>query len=122
MCIAALHHLASAERRVAAIKEMIRVLRPGGRGLFYVWAFEQPENSNLYKQKAKLTFLTDDRQDVLVPWTLSDQSETVQRFYHLFRKGELEEVIHRAAQEMSINVSIEFSGYDRDNWYVVLCK
>lgn len=37
------------ERRLAAVKELVRLLKPGGRALIYVWAFEQEYN----KQKSK---------------------------------------------------------------------
>ena len=39
--IAVVHHLATAELRVAALKECARVLKKGGRLLVYVWALEQ---------------------------------------------------------------------------------
>ncbi|XP_060659838.1 LOW QUALITY PROTEIN: alkylated DNA repair protein alkB homolog 8, partial [Drosophila nasuta] len=42
--IAVIHHLASTERRLTAIREMARVLRPGGRALIYVWAKDQRKN------------------------------------------------------------------------------
>ncbi|XP_016979239.2 alkylated DNA repair protein alkB homolog 8 [Drosophila rhopaloa] len=42
--IAVIHHLATGERRLAAIQEMARVLRPGGRALIYVWAKDQRKN------------------------------------------------------------------------------
>ncbi|KAG0722537.1 Alkylated DNA repair protein alkB 8 [Chionoecetes opilio] len=41
VCIAVIHHLATEGRRLAAVREMARVLRVGGRGLIYVWAMEQ---------------------------------------------------------------------------------
>lgn len=41
LCIATLHHLASEERRVAALALLLRALAPGGRALVYVWALEQ---------------------------------------------------------------------------------
>ncbi|KAM4827852.1 tRNA (carboxymethyluridine(34)-5-O)-methyltransferase ALKBH8 [Thomomys bottae] len=47
--IAVIHHFASAERRVAAIQELVRLLRPGGTALIYVWAMEQEYNN----QKSK---------------------------------------------------------------------
>ncbi|NP_001365062.1 tRNA (carboxymethyluridine(34)-5-O)-methyltransferase ALKBH8 isoform 3 [Homo sapiens] len=37
------------ERRVAALQEIVRLLRPGGKALIYVWAMEQEYN----KQKSK---------------------------------------------------------------------
>lgn len=32
------------ERRLAAVRELVRLLKPGGRALIYVWAFEQEHN------------------------------------------------------------------------------
>ncbi|XP_042136353.1 tRNA (carboxymethyluridine(34)-5-O)-methyltransferase ALKBH8 isoform X3 [Peromyscus maniculatus bairdii] len=39
--IAVIHHFSTAERRVAALQELARLLRPGGQALIYVWAMEQ---------------------------------------------------------------------------------
>ena len=39
--IAVIHHMATHERRRYAIEECIRVLKPGGRLLLCVWAYEQ---------------------------------------------------------------------------------
>ena len=41
ICIAVLHHISTEERRVEAVREMVRVVRPGGQVLVYVWAMEQ---------------------------------------------------------------------------------
>lgn len=41
ICIAVIHHLSSKSRRLNALLEMARVLRPGGEMLVYVWAMEQ---------------------------------------------------------------------------------
>ncbi|KAK0162923.1 hypothetical protein PV327_006651 [Microctonus hyperodae] len=43
--IAVIHHLSTHERRQNAFLELLRVLRPGGRCLVYVWAKEQERNS-----------------------------------------------------------------------------
>ncbi|XP_036598644.1 alkylated DNA repair protein alkB homolog 8 isoform X1 [Trichosurus vulpecula] len=47
--IAVIHHFATAERRLATLQELARLLRPGGKALIYVWAMEQEYN----KQKSK---------------------------------------------------------------------
>ncbi|KAL2095884.1 hypothetical protein ACEWY4_008032 [Coilia grayii] len=47
--IAVIHHFSTQERRLAAVKELVRLLKPGGRALIYVWAMEQEYN----KQKSK---------------------------------------------------------------------
>ncbi|XP_025955957.2 alkylated DNA repair protein alkB homolog 8 isoform X1 [Dromaius novaehollandiae] len=39
--IAVIHHFSTAERRLATIRELARLLRPGGTALIYVWAMEQ---------------------------------------------------------------------------------
>uniref|UniRef100_A0A182WDY8 Fe2OG dioxygenase domain-containing protein n=1 Tax=Anopheles minimus TaxID=112268 RepID=A0A182WDY8_9DIPT len=43
--IAVIHHLATDQRRKQAISEMVRILRPGGRALIYVWAKNQEANA-----------------------------------------------------------------------------
>uniref|UniRef100_A0A8D2J5K9 tRNA (carboxymethyluridine(34)-5-O)-methyltransferase n=1 Tax=Varanus komodoensis TaxID=61221 RepID=A0A8D2J5K9_VARKO len=47
--IALIHHFSTEERRLASLAELVRLLRPGGRALIYVWAMEQEYN----KQKSK---------------------------------------------------------------------
>lgn len=71
ICVAVLHHLASKDRRVAAVRELVRITRAGGRVLIQAWAKEQEENS-------RLAFT---EQDVLVPWRLQP------RFYEDKDKG-----------------------------------
>lgn len=44
--IAVLHHLSTLERRIQAFEEIIRVLKPGGKVLIYVWAKEQKLNNS----------------------------------------------------------------------------
>ncbi|XP_030632519.1 alkylated DNA repair protein alkB homolog 8 [Chanos chanos] len=47
--IAVIHHFSTQDRRLAAVKELMRLLKPGGLALIYVWALEQELN----KQKSK---------------------------------------------------------------------
>jgi len=49
VCVAVLHHVSSAERRVRMLAELMRVLRPGGRALVTVWAQEQQDAKKLAK-------------------------------------------------------------------------
>lgn len=93
-----------------------------GQLLCYVWALEQ--------EGRKFT-----KQDVFVPWHLKDEfksnqsnfdskcennkdgSSVFQRYYHVFKKGELEELFNQIP-----NFQIEKSYYDRDNWCVLAKK
>lgn len=111
MCIAVIHHLSTEERRIQAIKELIRITKPGGEILIYVWAKEQKK------------FKDHDTKDIFVPWNLqkrySNQEETIKiynRYYYLFEKGELEKLVYKADS----NVKIKESGYQKDNYYVIL--
>ncbi|KAJ3212927.1 Alkylated DNA repair protein alkB 8 [Entophlyctis luteolus] len=61
LSIAVIHHFASFARRVAAVRELARVLRPGGKMLVFVWALEQEDRSKRRFEK----------QDVFVPWNLT---------------------------------------------------
>ena len=40
ICISVIHHLATETRRVKALKELGRLLRPGGKVLITAWALE----------------------------------------------------------------------------------
>ncbi len=126
--IAVIHHLSTADRRKHAIKELLRVVKPNGRVLIYVWAYEQDDKKFV-------------DQDVFVPWNnqakfepktqpsdiekkINEAKQTIvyQRFYHVFKKGELEELINEIQKEMSIQIEVLNSYYDHENWCIELCK
>ncbi|OMJ17862.1 tRNA (carboxymethyluridine(34)-5-O)-methyltransferase [Smittium culicis] len=68
--IAVIHHMSTPERRQEAIKELVRVVKPGGKILIFVWALEQA---------GKRQF-DPNQQDVLVPWvTLKSQQQPKQK-------------------------------------------
>lgn len=119
ICIAVIHHFSSRERRTYAIKEMLNKLKINGTLLIFVWAFEQ---TNLNKFDVN----NNNEQDVFVIWktktavTNNNNSQVIEynRYYHLFKKGELEEIIN----ETKIKHEIIDSGFDADNWYVMVKK
>ncbi|XP_044151511.1 probable tRNA methyltransferase 9B [Bufo gargarizans] len=53
--IGVIHHFSTKQRRICAIKEMARILSPGGQMMLYVWAMEQKSRRF-------------EKQDVFVPW------------------------------------------------------
>jgi len=118
ICIAVLHHLSSHDRRVEGIREMLELLKPAnedttqksrfGTMLIYVWALEQKSSRRGWEEGGE--------QDVMVPWILKKKGEeekVFQRYYHLYKKGELEESIVQAG-----GVVME-SGYEKDNWWAI---
>lgn len=121
--IAVVHHLSTPERRVQAIQEILRTLRPGsqenpgGRALIYVWALEQKSSRRGWDKG--------DNQDVMVPWVLksgsskgdsNDPPKTFHRYYHLYEESELERDIGSAGGRV-----LE-SGYEKDNWWAIATR
>jgi SAM-dependent methyltransferase len=49
LCIAVLHHISTAERRLRLLREIIDILVPGGRALVTVWATEQENMDKVAK-------------------------------------------------------------------------
>jgi len=95
---------------------MMHTLKPTGIALIFVWALEQPSNSSLFRHK--LEYPSENRQDVLVPWRKKEKGESIEtsyRYYHLFAKGELESLFTDFGEIIE-------SGYDRDNWYIIVKK
>ncbi|KAH7392882.1 S-adenosyl-L-methionine-dependent methyltransferase [Pyrenochaeta sp. MPI-SDFR-AT-0127] len=142
--IAVIHHLSTPARRIEAVKHVLDLLKPsltagsqdGGRALIYVWALEQKDSRRGWDEGHE--------QDVMVPWVLKqkqnkkpnqkkqndtsakvgvveeeelrpDKDKTFLRYYHLYRKGELESDVEQAE-----GVVLE-AGYEKDNWWVIAC-
>ncbi|KAK9478447.1 S-adenosyl-L-methionine-dependent methyltransferase [Lipomyces japonicus] len=108
--VAVIHHFATPARRIQAIKTMLLKLRLTGTALIYVWALEQKGSRRGWDETSD--------QDVMVPWvTKSSGDEKVfQRYYHLYRQGELESDVQAAG-----GVIVE-TGYERDNWYAIISR
>eukprot|EP00796_Vickermania_ingenoplastis_P005178 gene5178-3725_t len=113
VCIAVLHHYATPARRLDAVRRLIRLVRPdGGRVLIYVWAIEQPRKA-AYE-------VNETSGDALIPWQMNqkfdDEQKVYQRYYHLFRKGELETLCLQALKAEGTAGKVEKSYYDKENW------
>ncbi|KAJ1893209.1 tRNA methyltransferase, has a role in tRNA modification [Kickxella alabastrina] len=123
--IAVIHHFSSVDRRVQAARELLRIVWPGGTVLVFAWALEQSGRRKF----------DPNTQDVLVPWVVpgfrgakgtddnvgnsveGQRDKVYHRYYHLFREGELVALFEQAG-----GCSVVESGYDKDNWYVIVRK
>ena len=76
--IASFHHLSTQERRINALKEMMRVLKPNGKALISVWSITQPK-----KTRRKFTQYG----DTIVPW--KTPKNTYKRYYYIFQIEEI---------------------------------
>ncbi|KJZ75062.1 hypothetical protein HIM_05548 [Hirsutella minnesotensis 3608] len=111
--VAVVHHLSTRQRRQDAIAALLRCLRPraDARALIYVWALEQGASRRGWDEGCQ--------QDTLVPWVMRSKGApeaTYQRYYHLYKKGELEEDVCAAGGKV-----VE-SGYEKDNWWVICTR
>ncbi|GAQ38713.1 tRNA (uracil-5-)-methyltransferase Trm9 [Aspergillus niger] len=121
--IAVVHHLSTPERRVQAIREILRTLKPatedspGGRALIYAWALEQKSSRRGWDKG--------DPQDIMVPWVMkgtpsadapSNEPKVFHRYYHLYKESELEQDINKAGGHV-----LE-SGYEKDNWWAIATR
>lgn len=102
MAVASYHHLSSEEDRQKTIQEFVRVLKPDGYAYIHVWAMEQPTRS-----KRRFT-----KRDEIVPWKNVD-GKVFQRYYRIYREGDLQEEIERLSGGMLQCVSME---YEEGNW------
>lgn len=128
--IAVIHHLSTPTRRIEAVAAVLDTLRPptsisvggranetsGGKALVYVWALEQKHSRRGWDKG--------DEQDVMVPWVMKQRTDnattkgstTFNRYYHLYREGELEHDISKAGGHV-----LE-SGYEKDNWWAIAAR
>ena len=120
--VAVVHHLSTRHRRVEAIQAMLATLRtpvsdaPPAHALIFVWALEQKSSRRGWDEG--------DEQDVMVPWVrkgdpgfqASDGAETFHRYYHLYRRGELEQDV------LDAGGIIAECGYEKDNWWAIAAR
>jgi len=101
--IAVIHHLSTEERRISAISEMIRICKPNGKILIYVWAKEDKNKNS---------------GDSFIEWRDNKGGNNIlERYYHLFEKDELDNLCSKFN-----NITIETSYFDKENYAIILTK
>jgi tRNA (uracil-5-)-methyltransferase TRM9 len=85
IAVATFHHIEGGEKRLKALRELKRVLKPGGEAFITVWNRWQPR---FWLRK----------KDILVPWKIKEKM--LYRYYHLFSYGELETLIKKAGYQV----------------------
>eukprot|EP00388_Colpodella_angusta_P002865 GDKJ01010116.1.p1 GENE.GDKJ01010116.1~~GDKJ01010116.1.p1 ORF type:complete len:257 (-),score=34.47 GDKJ01010116.1:49-819(-) len=125
--IAVIHHLSTEAKRVSAMEDFIRLLRPGGKALIYVWALEQNDGT--------VGARSFEHQDVFVPWCASskqaksskattaeqgaigDDMKRYLRYYHISKGDEVKKMAEQVRGAV-----VEDVYYDSNNWAIILKK
>ena len=95
--IAALHCLENSDKRLRALNELYRVLKPGAEALISVWNSEDKRFDSVRNEK-----------DIYMSWKY--EGNVYMRYYYLFDKKELIDLIERAGFEI---LEIYDKGNDR---------
>ncbi len=115
IAIAVIHHIPTVDGRLAALREIYRLLRHEGTALIYVWAMEQ--------KKGTIGARDFESQDIFVPWNLQStylkpdegvpegHIVPLQRYYHVFKEDEFRDLL-----AMVPEFRVDDIYYDNNNW------
>jgi SAM-dependent methyltransferase len=85
MAVATYHHIAGEDERLHSLRELHRVLKPGGEAFLTIWNRWQPR------------FWFRGR-EIQVPWRTGE--DTLYRYYYLFSYGEIKKLVKKAGLEV----------------------
>jgi SAM-dependent methyltransferase len=110
--VAVVHHISTRERRIAGVKELIRIVSPGGKICISVWGDEQVK-----KTKWQLCNTDNSNTDYMIPFDKRN-GEVIMRYYHLFTEDDFKNVLNKC----SLEAKVESFVFDKDNWIAILRK
>jgi tRNA (uracil-5-)-methyltransferase TRM9 len=118
--IALLHHIPSEDFRIKVLKEVKRVLKPGGILILTCWKIHQwREIFALLKYtllkligRSKLDF-----KDFFVPW-----GKKMLRYYHFFTQRELKNLLRKVGFEILKSGVVKNKRGNRQNYYIISQK
>ena len=93
-----------------ALEEMIRILKPGGQGMFSVWSVENQE-----KEKIKRDFKDGDN---YVTWCRRKDQKIFKRYYYIYS----EKMIRQFLNKFKTKINMERLYNERGNWVVIFTK
>lgn len=106
MAIAVFHHMSTFARIHKSLKEMIRVLKSGGKGVFSVWSVEN---------QPKRKFVPGDN---FIPWVRHSDKKRFSRYYRVYDKPMITNLI----MDFSGQIIIKKLFNEHGNWVVLFEK
>lgn len=108
LSVAVIHHLKSENNKISAIKELIRVTKPGGKIFIQVWN---------KKKKLGKQFHQINGNHYLVEWNNTKKTKKYMRYYYLFTLGDCLRLLKKIKF-----IKIQSIKYEKNNWVIILDK
>jgi len=119
--IAALHNIPQRYRRIKALKEINRILKPNGNAIISVWSRWQDKFRQHFLRKCLTNVDRNEFGDIDVYWR--QHGLNIPRFYHLYSKRELKQDLEQAGFKILELEGIKyFSKKFNDNYFAVVIK
>jgi ubiquinone/menaquinone biosynthesis C-methylase UbiE len=119
--IAALHNIPQRYRRIKALKEINRILKPNGKAIISVWSRWQDKFRQHFLRKCLTNVDRNEFGDIDVYWR--QHGLNIPRFYHLYSKRELKQDLEQAGFKILELEGIKyFSKKFNDNYFAVVRK
>lgn len=121
--VAALHNIPGRLRRLAALAELRRVLKPGAAALVTVWNRWHPTQAAGFLAEIPYRLLGDHEIELGDRWVEWDTGrERVARFYHFYGRGELREDLRAAGFEVESLEAVAIARRYPDNLFASVRK
>ncbi len=119
--IAALHNVPQRYRRIKALKEINRILKPNGKAIISVWSRWQDKFRQHFLRKCLTKVDKNEFGDIDVYWR--QHGLNIPRFYHLYSKRELKQDLEQAGFEiLELEGTKYFSKKFNDNYFAIIKK
>lgn len=114
--IATFHHIPGKEMRLKVLRDLNKILKPGGLLIMTNWNLKQGKYFRLWlKCNLKKLFGKNkmDWNDILVPW--KHKEKTVSRYYHAFSRRELKKLLKQSNFKIQENYFVK-KGWKVSGW------
>jgi ubiquinone/menaquinone biosynthesis C-methylase UbiE len=117
--IASLHNIYGRKNRIQSLKEVNRILKPGGKALITVWSQHQPKFKEQLRQATQSKSM--EKGDILLYWR--QHKLNIPRYYHLYDEEEFIHDIQQSSLTLTEckNLQLGSTGI-KDNYFAFVCK